>query len=217
MDLQSKAFGRLENQRGVKIFFAKRRSRIRPSILRPAPPEWTKVLLAHRLHSLGCVLRPYEPQSLPSLCRRKAVALQLLKHPRKTCCHADVRTSYPGITPLYWRAERSEWGAAGKDLRWFGLRSLPLIVSCTLTLATRPRRFRDVPCPCEDNMKRVRKKHADRERDRAETDWIWGYCLNNICPPSNKEDIDSFADLRGQVIHAHQITSTSAFECLSNP
>ena len=29
--------------------------------------------------------------------------------------------------PLYWLAERSEWGAAGKDLRWFGLRSLPLV------------------------------------------------------------------------------------------
>ena len=39
--LQSKVFGMLEYQRGVKIFFAKRRSRIRPSILRPAPPEWT--------------------------------------------------------------------------------------------------------------------------------------------------------------------------------
>ena len=51
--LQSKVFGRLEYQRGAKIFFAKRRSRIRPSILRPAPPEWTKVLLVHHLHSLG--------------------------------------------------------------------------------------------------------------------------------------------------------------------
>ena len=37
----------------LRSFFAKRRSRIRPSILRPAPPEWIKVLLAHRLHSLG--------------------------------------------------------------------------------------------------------------------------------------------------------------------
>ena len=37
----------------LRSSFAKRRSRIRPSILRPAPPEWTKVLLAHRLHSLG--------------------------------------------------------------------------------------------------------------------------------------------------------------------
>ena len=51
--LQSKVFGRLEYQRDAKIFFAKRRSWIRPSILRPAPPEWTWCLLAHRLHSLG--------------------------------------------------------------------------------------------------------------------------------------------------------------------
>ena len=40
--LQSKVFGRLEHQRGAKIFFAKRRSRIRPCILRPAPPEWIR-------------------------------------------------------------------------------------------------------------------------------------------------------------------------------
>ena len=37
-----KVFGRLEHQRGAKVFFAKRRSRIRPSILRPAPPEWIR-------------------------------------------------------------------------------------------------------------------------------------------------------------------------------
>ena len=40
--LHPKVFGRLEHQRGAKVFFAKRRSRIRSSILRPATPEWIR-------------------------------------------------------------------------------------------------------------------------------------------------------------------------------
>ena len=67
-------------------------------------------------------------ESIHKICAAvKRLHLTLLEYPRITCCNADGRTSNPGITPLYWRAERSDWGAAGKDQRWFGLRSWPLM------------------------------------------------------------------------------------------
>ena len=88
---------------------------------------------------------------------------------------------------MYWRAERSEWGAAGKDQRWFGLRNLPL-VSLFGTQAIRPRRLETVPCPCEDIMKRVRKNTLiGRETEHRQSRWIKGCCFYSICPPATRK------------------------------
>ena len=117
------------------------------------------------------------------MCRREAVALKPLKHPRITCCDADGRTSYPGITPLYWRAERSEWGAAGKDQRWFGLRSLAVRV-IVWTQVIRPRRLETVPCPLRRTTwsECVKNTLIGRETEHRQSRWIKSCCFISICP-----------------------------------
>ena len=131
-------------------------------------------------------------------------------HPRKTCCLADVRTSNPGITPLYWRAERSEWGAAGRDqlMIWAQKFAVSVVV---LGTGYKAAAFREVVCPLRRTSRSecVKNTLIGRETEHHQSDGSRVVALLAFAP-SNKEDKESFADLRGQVIHAHQTLLTSA-------
>ena len=92
-------------------------------------------------------------------------------HPRKTCCLADVRTSYPGITPLYWRAERLEWGAAGRDqlMIWAWKFAVGVVVLGTDYKAAA---FREVVCPLRRTSRSewVKNTLIGRETEHHQSD-----------------------------------------------
>ena len=114
---------------------------------------------------------------------------------------------------------RSAWEAVGKEHWWFGLRSLAAWAGIVawhgpgyLTTA-----FRVVPCPCEDIMKRVRKKHADEGKTAhiQTDDRVW-QPYGNWFPATNKTK-KSFADLESKWYHAHQAYLTSCLQAVVGP
>ena len=101
--------------------------------------------------------------------------------------NADNRTSYPGITPLYWRADRSDWGPPVRIKDDLGSE---VCRRChCLDTGLRPRRLETVPCPLRRTTRSecIKNTLIGKETEHRQSRWIKSCCFNSICPQATRK------------------------------